>query len=200
MKKVGILGGTFDPVHLGHLMIAKQAKQELQLDEMYLMPTGKSPHKEDNEITRTTDRLAMLRLALKDEKELRLSTYEVDNGMINYSYLTLQMLSEEHPDDELYFVMGADSLFHFSTWKHPKDIAKHATLAVAVRDDLPIQRIMEEVQKTKEAYDARIVLLHSPKRAISSHEIRSRIHDGLLVDDMLPKEVYRYILEHKLYL
>lgn len=199
MKKVGILGGTFDPIHFGHLTIAKQAKSELELDEMILMPTGHSPHKEDVLITNTKDRLAMIRLAIQEEPSLSLSTYEIDSGKINYSYLTLQSLAAENKDTVFYFVMGADSLHNLPTWRHPEIIAQNAILVVAARDHMHDEALYLLAQEMEERFKAQIIFIHLPCITVSSHEIRECIKNGLPTDDKIPRAVGDYIKSHNLY-
>ncbi len=147
--KVGILGGTFDPIHKGHVAIAKAAYEEYGLAFVLLIPTGHSPHKSDASITAPLHRLAMVQLATEEEEEegLRASSFEIEKGKTSYTYETLEELHRLHPDWELYFLMGGDSLRDFFTWKNPDRILESATILCALRDDFSKEAFQKQVDK-----------------------------------------------------
>ena len=173
--KIGILGGTFDPVHNAHLVLAEAAYQELSLDTVWLMPTGNSPHKKENEITPLSDRLNMLSLVVEENPHLTLSRFEVDSGEVNYTFRTAEQLTKLHPKDAFVFLMGGDSLLMFDNWVHPEIIARHFTLAATVRSIVDERKAAERIGYLKEKYEADIVFFPAPSFDISSTMIRERI-------------------------
>lgn len=199
-KKVGILGGTFDPVHIAHLILAENAWQQFQLDTVLIMPSGDPPHKADREISSAEHRIRMLQLAIDDNKHFKLSTIEVERKGKTYTAETLTMLCENHPDCEYYFIIGADSLFQLEAWYHPEVVMRHAILLAAVRDDMQIPEVKVQMEHLKKQYHAQIYLLHTPDMSLSSSTIRERISKGESIKYMVPKDVEKYIYQNKLYL
>lgn len=226
MARIGIMGGTFDPIHNGHLMLGRQAYREYHLDRVWYMPSGQPPHKKGNHVTPAADRCAMVSLALEREEGLFLSEFETSRGGTTYTATTLSLLCGEHPGDEFYFIIGADSLYEIESWYHPERILAMAGLLVAPREyrqgvtgAQPASKYEQGVtgvlfaSKSKEAsasldeqiehlrltYNARIEKLHCQKMDISSHEIRQAIREGREVGNLIPPEVLRYIQTHHLY-
>ena len=199
-KKVGILGGTFDPIHIAHLILAENAWQQFQLDTVLIMPSGEPPHKADRLITSAEHRVRMLQLAIDDNKHFKLSTIEVEREGKTYTAETLTMLCENNPDCEYYFIIGADSLFQLEKWYHPEVIMRHAILLAAVRDDMQAPEVEAQMEHLKKKYHAQIYLLHTPDMSLSSSTIRERISKGESIKYMVPKDVEKYIYQNKLYL
>lgn len=199
-KKVGILGGTFDPVHIAHLILAENAYQQFGLDTVLIMPSGEPPHKADNHISSADHRLRMVQLAIGDNKHFKLSSVETDRPGTTYTAETLTDLCGHNPDCEYYFIVGADSLSHIDKWYRPDLIMKHATLIAAIRDELDIPELEKIITHLTEKYEADIQLLYTPKLAISSHDIRERIARKESIKYMVPKDVEKYIYQNKLYL
>ena len=196
--KIGIMGGTFDPVHYGHLLIAQSAAEEFGLDQVIFLPTGKSPHKPMDQVTDAGLRCKMLCAALKGNAKFSVSTMETDSDSVNYTYRSLQKFHQAYPKSSFYFIMGEDSLDDFPGWRNPAEICRLASVLVAVRGDS--RQGMEEKMKTVErAYSADLHLLHAPSFSVSSSEIRSRVKQGRSVRYMLPDEVWGLIEEHSLY-
>ncbi|SFV55424.1 Nicotinate-nucleotide adenylyltransferase [hydrothermal vent metagenome] len=129
---IGFLGGSFNPVHLGHLKIAKQVKKQLNLEKLFLMPCGIPPHKKDLFFNQT-QRLELLKIALEDYPELSLDTREIDNNKINYTIDTLKQIKKEYPKEKVFFIMGSDSFNNLHTWKDYKNIKNYAQLVVISR-------------------------------------------------------------------
>ncbi|MDD6551254.1 MAG: nicotinate (nicotinamide) nucleotide adenylyltransferase [Lachnospiraceae bacterium] len=205
--KLGILGGTFNPIHNAHLYIAAEAYRQLSLDEVWLMPDGIPPHKGlDGDATRF-ERLGMCEAAVKSIPYMKTSDEEIRSDGRSYSYLTLTRIRERHPDDEIFFIIGEDSLDMFSSWAHPEIIAKVVTLAVAIRHDSDVTGSITSVcDKLRVKYNARIRLLHTDYMDISSSEIRTMLsQDGIYPGNLsrlqvlLPKAVLKYIMDHRLY-
>lgn len=198
-RKLGIMGGTFDPIHYGHLLLAQNAAEEFDLDQVFFLPTGKSPHKANSQVTRPDIRCEMVGLAISDNPKFELSMIESQSTDVNYTYLTLQKFHQIYPGTKFYFIMGEDSLDDFKNWKNPKEICRLASLLVAVRNDLG-NTIQRKVLHAVNDYSADIHMLHTPNVSISSSEIRKRIQLGKTVQYMLPKEVETFIRMNSLYL
>ena len=199
-KKVGILGGTFDPIHMSHLILAENAWQQFGLDTVLIMPSGEPPHKAERQISSAEHRVRMVQLAIDDNKHFKLSTVEVEREGKTYTAETLTELCKHNPDCEYYFIIGADSLFHIEKWYHPEIIMNHAVLLAAVREELDVPELEEKIAYLKEQYDARIHLLHTPNMSLSSSSIRERIAKKESIKYMVPKDVEKYIYQNKLYL
>ena len=198
-KKIGILGGSFDPIHNGHLAIAESAYRDFNLDEIWLIPAGHSPNKDENKMTNAVTRAEMTALAAQKAPYFKLSTYEIDKEGTSYTYLTLSDFKEQYPDTDFYFIMGADSLDYFDAWKHPEIICQKATVLVAVRDDMDLTDINLKIEQLKMKFSANIYPLSCAKVDISSSEIRANLQNGVDISDMVPHTVANYITEHKLY-
>ena len=197
--RIGIMGGTFDPIHYGHLLIAQSALEEFDLDQVIFLPTGRSPHKPANQVTEPDIRCAMVRIAIQNNPAFSISTLEADNSEINYTYLTLQKLTRIYHNTHLYFIMGEDSLDDFPMWKQPADICRIASILVAVRDD-STEGIVKKISHTKEIYSADMHLLHAPVFSVSSRDIRERIRNQKNVRYMIQEEVEDFIRKHSLYM
>ena len=201
MKKVriGIIGGTFDPIHIGHLIIAQNAVTQYHLDQILFIPTGHSPHKDDKEIEQSAHRLEMIRLSIKNNPDFYFSAMEINAARTSYTYLTLQELHRIYPDWELYFIMGADSLDYLDKWMEPAEICRLATLLVAIRDDLDMNRIKDKATELKQLYEADIRPIITPNVSVSSHNIRERVAKGEPIRYLVTPEVEEYIAHQCLY-
>ena len=140
------MGGTFDPIHIGHLILAEKAYEELALDEVWFMPSGNPPHKQNRE-GRASDqqRVEMVRKSIADNPHFRLSTEEMHPDGYTYTYETLERLHKKYPDQTYYFIIGADSLYDFDTWCRPDRICKAASLLVATRNAVPEESLKEQM-------------------------------------------------------
>lgn len=201
MKKVriGIIGGTFDPIHIGHLIIAQNAVTQYHLDQILFIPTGHSPHKDDKEIEQSAHRLEMIRLSIKNNPDFYFSAMEINAARTSYTYLTLQEFHRTYPDWELYFIMGADSLDYLDKWMEPAEICRLATLLVAIRDDLDMNRIKNKAAELKRLYEADIRPIITPNVSVSSHNIRERVAKGEPIRYLVTPEVEEYIAHQCLY-
>ncbi|MDR2889156.1 MAG: nicotinate-nucleotide adenylyltransferase [Lachnospiraceae bacterium] len=219
-KKVGFLGGTFNPIHYGHLMIAESAREYLDLDEVLLMPSGHSYMKSVASAS-AEHRLAMTRLAARDYPHFTVSDMEIRRGGNTYTADTIDELRSTYPQAELYFIIGADTLLMMDNWSEPARIFAGAKIAVAVRDfeenkDIggasadhaevvkePSVHFTEAMKAQtaylKEKYHADIIALPIKAIELSSSTIRARIKAGRPIGDMVPEAVTHYINEHKLY-
>ena len=201
MKKIGIMGGTFDPIHSGHLMLGKQAYEEYDLDCVWYMPSRQPPHKKDRHITSPADRLEIVRLAVESTPFFACSDFELCRTEGNtYTADTLLLLKQAYPDTEFYFIVGADSIFDIEKWYHPEIVMKNAVILAADRacghDDVPFNRQIEYLTKK---YDARICRLHSRRMDASSQLLRQKIQNGEQVSRYIPDPVVQFIRERRLY-
>ncbi len=182
--KIGLFGGAFNPIHLGHIKIAKEAIRQMGLDKLIVIPTGSAPHKKETEISRE-HRFNMAQLAFKDEEKVEVSDYELNREEISYSADTVEHFKKLYPDDELFFIIGDDSYNNLSMWHEPQRILDASTLLVFERegaDILPpaVKIKMERIE-------------------ISSSEIRDNIYKGKDFINLLPKSVFNYIIKNNLY-
>ena len=198
-KKIGILGGTFDPFHKGHFMLAKTAYEQFELDEVWIMPNGNPPHKRNIEQTDFEIRCEMIRLSIKEAPYMVLCDYEGSEDSYHFTYQTLGEFKKMYPDDEFYFIIGADSLRDFPTWREPGIIAQLCTLLVACRDESGIADLKLKIAEMKERFDAECLIMNSPKVDAASSEIRVMVSEGKDIADYVGKEVANYIKNEKLY-
>lgn len=200
MKRIGIMGGTFDPVHNGHLLLGKQAYEEYELDEIWYMPSRQPPHKKDHLVTEAEDRLNMLYLALEDIPYCTVSEFEMGREGNTYTAQTMELLKKEFPDTKFFFIIGADSLFQLETWYHPEKVMELASLLVSGRECEESQVTMEQqIVHLKERFGASIQVLHNMEVDIASAEIRKRVAEGKSIIKDVPETVARYIETHGLY-
>ena len=198
--KIGIMGGTFNPIHNGHLMLAKTAKEEFQLDKIWFMPNRIPPHKEmDHSTEMTQHRVKMVELAIEPYENFVLQPYELEQADISYSYKTLEHFKATYPDDTFYFIIGADSLFAFENWVNPQRIANCCVILAAVRDAKSEQDMMPQISYLNEKFHADIRFLNMPSMEISSTEIRSSAADYEKLLTCMPQNVAEYIKEHQLF-
>ncbi len=199
-QKIGIMGGTFDPIHVGHLILGESALGQFGLDEVWFMPSGNPPHKRDREGRATLgERIEMVRLAICDNPHFSLSLAEAREDGYTYTRETLERLTEEHPDTDYYFIMGADSLFSFPNWKDPERIAALANIVAAARYHVSDEKMDAMAAQLEEQYHARIYKLSVPNMDISSQMLREWIAQGRSVRYYLPENVLCYIQEKGLY-
>ncbi len=195
--KIGILGGSFHPIHNGHLDMARNARDELGLDMILLMVDRIPPHKELAQGATSEQRFRMVQLAAEGEKGFIASDWELNQCGTSYTALTLTHLAEEHPGDELYFIMGSDMLRSLTSWYHPEIVCEKAHLVCICRAGQDGGEA-EAALQVKTFYGAQVTLL-PPVRELSSTEIRSRLADGRSIAGLVPSAVERYIYEQALY-
>ncbi len=199
LKKIGIMGGTFDPVHLAHLLLAEQARVQFYLDQVLFMPSSQPPHKNNSQISSAEHREAMVLMAIKGNPYFAYSDMEILRTGTTYTSDTLKELHIKYPHTEICFIMGADSLFAVDSWHQPEKIFEKATILAGNRLDVPDEKIKAQICYLKERFGGRIHLIDMPDIAISSSEIRKRYGKGLSIRYYVPESVYTYIKEHQLY-
>ncbi len=200
MRRLGLLGGTFDPIHLAHLRLASAAKQEFSLDALWLIPAGHPYLDKHQDVTDREDRFRMAELAAEDIPGVSVSEIERENRGNTYTADTLERLSRQNPADEFYFIVGTDQFFRLRFWYRPDLVLRYAHIVVAERlDDKNQADFMGEKRFLETQFQARIHSLHFPRMDISSTEIRERVRRGEPIAHMVPKKVEEYILKHRLY-
>ena len=193
------MGGTFNPIHNGHLLLAESAYYQFDLDEVLIMPTKNPYYKNISSSVKEEDRVNMVCLAIEDNDHFILSTEELNRDGTTYTVETLQNLTRANPDNEYYFIMGADSLYHIESWKDTEEILKLAIILVADRDGGNSSSLKSQIAYIMDKYEADIRLLNSPYLEISSHDIRKRVREGQSIRYLLPRQVADYIRKHKIY-
>jgi nicotinate-nucleotide adenylyltransferase len=195
-ERIGILGGTFDPIHNGHLALARSAREQLRLDRLIYVPAGVPWRKAGREITPARQRLAMVRLAVADDPSTEVSTIETERQGPSYTVDTLQTLKQQNPGAELYFIVGEDALADLPNWREPERIIAFATLAVARRSG---SAAADQPWRSVSQIETRIVWLDMDPLAVSASDIRRRIAAGEPVDGMLPAAAEAYARKQGLY-
>ena len=199
-RRVGIMGGTFDPIHVGHLILGESAYQQFGLERVLFMPSGNPPHKQDRKGRASNEeRVEMVRRAIETNVHFELSLEEMHEQGYNYTRETLERLKSVHADTDYYFIMGADSLLSFETWKNPEEICRLCVLVVAVRDHLPQERLDAQIARLSETFRADIRKLESPNIDISSRMVRGWVAQERSCRYYLPDRVLDYIEERGIY-
>ena len=199
MKKIGLMGGTFNPIHIGHLMLAENAYASCNLDEVWFLPSADPPHKVDQNVLEYAHRSRMTELAIESIPYFKKSDFETERSERSYTAETLRLLRMRYPDTEFYFIMGADSLFQIETWYEPHNVMKRSILAVAVRDHHSIEEMNKQIDYLKDRYGARIQLMNMPGIDLSSNMIRRRVSQHQTIRFFVPENVRTYIYENGLY-
>lgn len=201
--RIGILGGSFDPIHNGHINMAVCAYKEYNLDKVILMPAAHSPNKDESTMTSFEDRYEMCRLAAEGCDYIEVSDFENTFAERSYTYRTLTRYKELHPKDDLYFIMGGDSLDYFDKWYHPEIIASKCTILVIVRESFERKQMEEKINTIGRLFPCDIRLCSCPKYDAASSEIRSIIQEKSIasseLDTLLNANVRKYISDNNLY-
>lgn len=199
VRRIGLMGGTFNPIHYGHLLIAENAYEQYHLDEVIFIPTGQSPHKDARQILGADERMEMIRLAIADNPHFSCSDYEIRTEGISYTYLTVQAFYEPPEERELFFIMGADSLAYFDAWMRPDKISRMSTILAAVRDGLNMEELFPIRESLQQKYGTKIGFINTPNFSVSSRMIRHRMEKGHSIRYLVPEAVERYLKEHRVY-
>jgi nicotinate-nucleotide adenylyltransferase len=189
------MGGTFDPIHHGHLVTAEEALAQFQLDEVVFVPTGQPWMKEHREVSPAEDRYLMTVIATASNPRFSVSRIEVDRRGPTYTVDTLRALSAEHPDAELYFITGADAILEIVHWKDPEEVLELAHFIAATRPGYDLARFEADAATRH----PRISVMHIPALAISSTDIRARVREGRPIRYLVPEGVKSYIEKTGLY-
>lgn len=198
MRRLGLLGGTFDPIHCGHLVAAAEAHHQLDLERVLFVPTGSPPHKPDSSVSLVEHRVRMVELALADHPHFELSRADVDRPGPSYTVKTLELLRREWgPGPTIFFIEGADSLADFLTWYQPQRLLELCQLAVVERPGVELD--LEELDRRLPGLAAKVHWVQMPCLEISSSDLRARVRAGRSISCLVPPPVEAYIREHDLY-
>lgn len=200
MRKIGILGGTFNPIHWGHLLLAEWARDTFELEEVWFIPTGYSYMKADAGVLPGEERFHMVQLALEQNRFFRCLDMEVRRQGCSYSYETLEQLKNMYPADDFYFIVGADCLFSIESWKCAERIFQNCTLVAAVRGESSWSEMKEKRKELEEKFHGHILLMPFASLSVSSTEIRQRIKERKSVRYLVPDRVLTYIEEKGFYI
>jgi nicotinate (nicotinamide) nucleotide adenylyltransferase len=200
MLKLGILGGTFNPVHYGHLLMAERAREALDISKIIFMPTGNPPHKDSKTVATADDRFKMVELAVGDYDNFIMSKLEIDREGKTYTVDTLKQLKAEYGEDtQIFFIIGADVLMDIPKWRSAGEVARLCKFAAIQRAGYNKEEFASQAKHLYEEFGAEIEEVEMPIIEISSTDIRTRISDNLSIKFMLPDNVIKYILEKGLY-
>lgn len=197
-SRIGIFGGTFDPPHLGHLLLAENAADQLDLNVVLFAPAADPPHKQGERIASAEHRLAMVEMAIADNPRFALSRVDVDRPGPHYTYDMIALLARQYPTDELYFLLGGDALRDFTQWNNPDVIIANAHLAVMQRPGAQIDLTSMEAELP--GLTSRTTFVNAPEIGISATTIRERLRRSHSIRYQVPAAVERYITERGLYL
>jgi nicotinate-nucleotide adenylyltransferase len=192
-SRIGVMGGTFDPIHHGHLFAAEEVRHAFELERVLFVPVGDPWQKADTAVSPADDRLEMVRLATEDNDAFEVSRVDVDRSGPTYTIDTLRALATERPGAEVFFITGADAILEILTWKDPQEALRLATFVAVTRPGHDLAGLRQL------GIEERVVILEMPALAISSTEIRSRVAEGRPVRYLVPAPVERYIRERHLY-
>ncbi|MCS7047522.1 MAG: nicotinate-nucleotide adenylyltransferase [Gemmataceae bacterium] len=199
--RIGVFGGTFDPVHLGHLIVAEQCREQARLDQVLFIPAARPPHKLDRELTRFDQRVDMLNLAIAGHPAFRVDELERDRPGPSFTYATLEELHRREPATEWCLILGGDSLADLASWAKPRRILELATLLVVPRPGtrLPPLDALRQAVGLPPDDPLRLQIIAAPLIDIASRDLRRRVAEGRSVRYQLPRAVEAYIADKGLY-
>jgi nicotinate-nucleotide adenylyltransferase len=199
--RLGLFGGTFDPVHYGHLLLAECCREQCRLDAVWFLPAAVPPHKRNRRLTPVAARVEMLELAIAGHPAFSVSRYEADRGGVNYTVDTLAHFHEQDPEGELFFLLGADMLYDLPSWREPGRVCRLATAVVVRRSGEKAVDLdcLSQVATPEWIERIRRNEVEMPEIGISSTEIRRRVGAGLSIRYQTPRAVEKYIQTHGLY-
>lgn len=199
--KIGIMGGTFNPIHNGHMILAETALHQYHLDCIWFMPSGLPAHKSNAELLPAKERFHMVELAIAEKNDFLASSYEIDRPGFTYTADTLTSLKRDYPADDFFFIIGGDSLMKFHQWVKPEVISSHATLLAAGRNGYSVEELRLQAEKLNYLYQTNILFLDMPELHISSNEIRVLCKEMQFdkIKQYVPDVVADYIIKKCLY-
>ncbi|RJP29380.1 MAG: nicotinate-nucleotide adenylyltransferase [Actinobacteria bacterium] len=203
VKRIGVMGGTFDPIHNGHLVTAEEAWKQFQLDQVLFIPSGSPPHKEDRRSLEAEDRYLMTVIATATNPHFSVSRMEIDRPGPSYTIDTVGELHRVYGrNTEIYFITGADAILEILTWKEPEQVLAEATFIAATRPGYDLKRLEEslpQAEKERHATDPRVLVMEIPALAISSTDIRQRVKEGRPITYLVPEGVSEFIEKNGFY-
>ena len=197
MARIGLFGGSFNPIHSGHINLAVSVMEKLMLDKVIFIPSGLAPHKSSSEYADSADRLEMCRLATEEYESFEVSDYEINKSGKSYSVYTVEHFRKIFPDDELFLMVGSDMLLTFDTWFRYEDILKNAVLAAVSRNGNDFDELYKMTERLSDL--GRIVVINNDAITISSSKIRKMIKNNEDISCYLNRKVVKYIILKNLY-
>ena len=197
--KIGLIGGTFNPIHHGHLILSEYVRENFQLDKVIFIPTGLPPHKSATVVEKPEIRLEMTKLAIERNQFFSVSDIETYREGISYTIDTITELKNLYPNDQLYFLIGADSLFELPTWKYYDKLISKTNIIVVNRPGGANNLIGAKIKEYEDQFGGSIIEVKSPLIDISSSDIRNRVKDGKSIKYLVPNNVEEFILQKNLY-
>ncbi|HHZ03150.1 MAG TPA: nicotinate-nucleotide adenylyltransferase [Tissierellia bacterium] len=198
-RKIGIMGGAFDPIHLGHLVAANEVLNTYQLNEIIFVPTGNPPHK-NGLIADSLDRYVMVSMAVLSNDKFSVSDIEISSREKSYTLNTLRKFREIYKGAELYFITGADAIIDLANWHQPSEILKLCKLIAVSRPGIGLKEVQDKIKDIQLKYGGTIEIVQIPMLQISSTEIRKRFKKGISAKYLLPESVEQYIIKNKIYM
>lgn len=199
IQRIAVMGGTFDPIHYGHLVTAEAVMHEYQIDRVLFVPSGQPPHKSNNQVTAAEHRFLMTLLATETNPNFFCSRIEIDRTGYTYTIDTIRELQRMYPGTEIYFITGADAFSQILTWKDPEILLSSCHFVAATRPGYSRKKAAPQIEAIVDRHINTLHYLEVPALAISSSDIRSRVREGRPVKYLLPETVENYIIKHGLY-
>ncbi len=200
VKKFAVLGGTFDPVHNGHISVAREILQKTDIEKVLFIPSGMPPHKDIHEVTDSKTRLEMTMLAVEGEKNMCVSSIEIERKGMTYTVDTISQLKKKLGEKSKFkFIIGADAMHYISTWKDYKKLLKICDFVVVTRPGYKKNQLVSEIEDIEKNFGCDIQFVEVEPVEISSSMVRENVKKGLSVKDMVPEKVAEFIAENKLY-
>lgn len=199
MSRIGIFGGTFNPIHNAHIRVAEEALQRFSLDKIWFMPAGAPPHKQKEKLVSGEHRCNMIKAAIKDYANFELCDYEVKKDTLSYTAITMSELNSLYPQDKFYFIIGGDSLLKFEHWREPEKIVRLTKILACGRAGNKNLEVQNKITELNRKWNCDIRYFEVPMMDISSRDIRVALQSEASTKEMLPKEVYEYIRRENIY-
>ncbi|MGL4606460.1 MAG: nicotinate-nucleotide adenylyltransferase [Eubacteriaceae bacterium] len=198
-EKIGLLGGSFNPIHTGHLLLAESARDQFELNKVLFIPTGNNPFKLSEDDISRNHRLNMVALAIEGNPNFEIVTEEIDRPGITYTIDTIEKLEKAYQNVDFYFITGADIMFEITLWKGALQLLKTVKFITTFRPGYSHDKLDSRIEELRDIYDASIFKLYAPEMDISSSDIRSRVKNGYSIRYLLPGLVENYIVENNIY-
>ena len=198
-KRIGLMGGTFDPIHYGHLVAAEEARYQFAMEKVIFVPASRPPHKSNRHISTPEQRLAMTKIAVNSNPYFTTSDIEIKRAGLSYTVDTVRAMKQANPDGEIYFITGADAILDIVTWKNAEGLLGECIFVAATRPGFYLEAIEDKLDRLSKAALMKIKTIEVPALAISSTDIRQRVCEGRPIKYLLPDEVEKFIHQNNLY-